>query len=277
MTAETQAGWIGRGHTRTDVLSDRLIEQFRATLPEVLAPGPVPPGLFWALAPDALPPADLGRDGHPRLGVLLPDLPLRRRMWAGGEVMFHGDFAPGDSVTRDTRIERIEPKKGGSGPLIFVALRHVYRVSGRDVVTERQDLVYRPDPDPATAAPAPPPVAPDLGAPVAAMELATDPVRLFRFSALTFNGHRIHYDADYARDVEGYAGLVVHGPMQAVAMLNLAARVLERCPSRFVYRGLVPLIAGEAAVVEAHRDGDALSLRVRKCGGPVTMGARADA
>ena len=107
------------------------------------------------------------------------------------------------------------------------------------------------------------------------MPLLADPVRLFRFSALTFNGHRIHYDADYARDVEGYAGLVVHGPLQAVAMMVLAARVLERVPAVFSYRGLSPLTLGQEAVVEAHRDGDALGLRVRRRGGPVTMAGRA--
>lgn len=230
--------------------------------------------MFWTLSPDAYPPADLGRDGHPRLGLELPPLPLKRRMWAGGEVAFRGVFHVGDAVVRDSRIERISEKTGSTGPLIFVSVRHDYSVGGKVIVSERQDLVYREDP--AAGAPAVIyPDAPDLGPPLAEMPLLADPVRLFRFSALTFNGHRIHYDADYARGVEGYAGLVVHGPLQAVAMMVLAARVLGREPAVFSYRGLSPLTLGQDAVVEAHRDGDGLALRVRRSGGPVTMAGRA--
>lgn len=264
------ADWIGRGEVRRDLLSDRLIGQFRATLPALLWEAALPLGVFWTLAPDALPPGDLGRDGHARLGIALPVMPLPRRMWAGGEVRFLHPLTAGDMVEKDSRIEAITPKAGSTGPLIFIALRHVYRVAGRVCISERQDLVYRADPVAGQAAPAYP-SAPDLGRPVATMPLVTDPVCLFRFSAMTFNGHRIHYDAEYARHVEGYGGLVVHGPMQAVAMLNLAARVLGRVPDVFSYRGLSPLIAGEAAEVQAHRAAAGLALRVMKPGGAVTM------
>lgn len=272
---EDHSDWIGRGNVRRDHVSARLIGQFRATLPDLLAEAEVPPGLFWALCPDALPPADLGRDGHPRLGVLLPPLPLPRRMWAGGEVRFLSPLRPGDEVERESRIERIAPKQGSTGPLIFISVRNDYRVEGRTCISERQDLVYRADPVPGEPAPAYPP-APDIGPPVAALPLLSDPVRLFRFSAMTFNGHRIHYDVDYARQVEGYDGLVVHGPLQAVAMMNLATRVLGRLPGVFSYRGLSPLIAGQAAEVQAHREGAGLALRVIRPGGPVTMAGRAD-
>lgn len=266
--------WIGRGSIRHDHVSDRLIGQFRATLPDLLAEAEAPLGLFWALCPDALPPDDLGRDGHARLGIMLPKLPLPRRMWAGGEVRFLSPLHEGDTVERDSRIERIEPKQGSTGALIFISVRHDYRVGGRTCISERQDLVYRADPVPGEPAPAYPP-APDIGPPVAALPLLSDPVRLFRFSAMTFNGHRIHYDADYARQVEGYGGLVVHGPLQAVAMMNLAAQVLGRSPEVFTYRGLSPLIAGQPAEVQAHRDGAGLALRVIRPGGPVTMAGRA--
>lgn len=276
MPQDSYQDWIGRGERRSDLVTDRLIDQFRATLPDILAEAEVPLGLFWALAPDALPPADLGRDGHARLGRFLPELPLPRRMWAGGEVTFPGTLRPGDRVEKDSRIERITPKTGSTGPLIFISVRHTYAVDGRTVISERQDLVYREDPVPGQAAPAYPP-ADTLGPPVATLELRSDPVRLFRFSALTFNGHRIHYDADYARTVEGYAGLVVHGPLQALALLNLAAGVLGRPPSRFSYRGLSPLIVGDPARAEAHRDGTALALRILRPAGPVTMSARAEA
>ncbi len=266
--------WIGRGSVRHDHVSERLVDQFRATLPDLLAKAEVPLGLFWALSPDALPPAELGRDGHPRLGITLPELPLPRRMWAGGEVRFLAPLLIGDRVERESRIERIEPKQGSTGALIFISVRHNYRVGGRECISERQDLVYRADPVPGEPAPTYP-AAPDLGTPVADFPLVSDPVRLFRFSAMTFNGHRIHYDADYARQVEGYGGLVVHGPLQAVAMMNLAAQVLGGVPSVFSYRGLSPLIAGQTATVQAHHDGDWLALRVVRPGGPVTMAGRA--
>lgn len=262
--------WIGRGESRVDIVSDRLIDQFRATLPEIVTADPVPPGLFWTLAPDALPQLQLGRDGHARLGQFLPQMPLTRRMWAGGEVKFLGVLRPGDVVEKDSRIERISPKTGSTGALIFISVRNLYRVGGVEMVSERQDLVYRAEKIPGTVEPDDP-GAPDLGEPLAVQHLASDPVRLFRFSAMTFNGHRIHYDADYARNVEGYAGLVVHGPMQAVAMLNLAAKVLGTCPAVFIYRGLSPLICGEAARVEAYGCDNSLTLRVLKPGGAVTM------
>lgn len=262
--------WIGRGESRTDSVSNRLIDQFRATLPEIVTPDPVPLGLFWALAPDALPPSNLGRDGHARLGKFLPQMPLTRRMWAGGEVVFVGALSPGDMVEKDSRIERIAPKTGSTGALIFVSVRNCYSVGGIEVVSERQDLVYRAEASPGAAGPDYPP-APDLGQPLAVQDLVSDPVRLFRFSAMTFNGHRIHYDVDYARNVEGYGGLVVHGPMQAVAMLNLAAKVMGACPKVFTYRGLSPLICGEAARTEAYNQDNGLTLRVVKSGGAVTM------
>jgi 3-methylfumaryl-CoA hydratase len=268
------ANWMQRTITRQDVVSDRLIGQMRATLPDHLAPGLVPLGLFWTLAPDALTPDHLGRDGHPRQGIFLPQMPLPRRMWAGGEIRFHHELSPGDVVTMTSRIEAIVPKTGSTGDLIFVTMRHGYAVGGHSVIDERQDLVYRADPAPGQAAPAYPP-APDIGPPLASRALHSDPVLLFRFSALTFNGHRIHYDADYARQTEGYGGLVVHGPLQAMVMLNMAAQLLGRTPSRFAYRALSPLIAGEAAMIEAHAQGSDLALRVVKPGGPVTMSATA--
>ena len=183
--------WINRGHCRSDVITNRLIEEFHATLPDILAKDPVPLGLFWALAPDALAPGDLGRDGHARLGINMPQMPLPRRMWAGGEVSFLGTFRPGDNVVKDSRIEKIEAKTGSTGPLIFISVRYRYCVAGVEIVNERQNLVYRRDAAPGDPVPTYPP-APDIGTAAASFALTSDPVRLFRFSALTFNGHRIH-------------------------------------------------------------------------------------
>ncbi len=270
-TDDSPEAWIGRSRQRLDVVTPRLIEQFRATLAETLAPADVPLGLFWALGPEALPPADLGRDGHPHLGLILPRLPLPRRMWAGGEVEFPGALRIGDAVRRDSRVEAITFKTGSTGPLGFVSVRHDYLVDGQLQVTERQDLVYREDPVPGARQPVAPAAA-DLGPPLAGLTLFPDPVLLFRYSAITFNGHRIHYDRSYATEVEGYDDLVVHGPMQATLMLNVAAMAMGRCPQRFSYRGVSPLTCGKKIRVEAHEGADGgLSLRVSHDGGAVTM------
>ena len=267
------ADWIGRSFTRREPVSERLVEGFRATLGPWLADLDMPAGLHWCLCPDMMGADRLGRDAHPRTGIFLPALPFPRRMWAGGSLDMTGRFRPGDLVTRTTTIERIRFRQGRSGPLGFVAVRHLYAVDGRTVLDEVHDIVYRPDPVPGVAET--PPTAPDLGAPLNAMELTPDQVLLFRFSALTFNGHRIHYDHPYATGVEGYDGLVVHGPLQAVLMLNLAARVLGRGPRSFHYRGLSPLTVGKPIAVEAHDGQGGLALRVRVKDGPVTMEATA--
>ncbi len=270
------ADWIGRSFAREDAVTPRLIEGARAALGPWLAEAEVPTGLFWMLAPDAVAADALGPDGHVRTGRFLPALPLPRRMWAGGELRLSDDLRPGDRVVRTSVIGKVTGKTGASGPLGFVTLENRYETAeGRPILEERQDIVYRGAAVPGAPAPALPP-APDLGAPVMAFTLTPDPVLLFRFSALTFNGHRIHYDFPYATGEEGYAGLVVHGPMQALLMLNLAQRAMGRRPARFSYRGVSPLIAGQEIAVEAHpgREG-ALDLRVRVAGGAVTMMAQA--
>lgn len=266
-------GWIGRRWARSDVVSDRLIAGYRATFPGLLGPGAVPPGLHWALAPDLAEPDALGRDGHPEPGLFVPALPLPRRMWAGGEIAFHAPLTPGDTVDRDTTVTDITFKQGSTGNLGFVTLRHVLTVSGEQRLEERQDIVYRDDPVPGTPAPQAPRAVP--WTPAQSWSVTPDPVLLFRYSALTFNGHRIHYDHPYATDVEGYAGLVVHGPMQALWMLNLAAQMLGRLPARFRYRGLSPLICGFPVRIEAVEGPGEIALRVRTEEGGITMQATA--
>lgn len=233
--------WIGRQEDRRDVVSDVLVERFRATIPVGLWDGAdVPAGIIWCLGLPALPLQDLGPDGHPARGGFLPPVPLVSRMWAGGEIVHYGDLCVGDAVVHSARIADVVAKSGRSGPLVFVTVAHEYRVDGRLVVSERQDIVYR---DPARPDV---PVALDLSRPAGEGWMSCGPVQMFRYSALTFNGHRIHYDVDYARDREGYPGLVVHGPLQATLLLNRAAARLGSVPSRFAFRGLSPLFAGEA-------------------------------
>lgn len=288
------AAWIGRTHSRRDIITERLVAGFTATLaplsgtggatPDGVPPGSVPPGLFWCLAPDIVAAEDLGPDGHPRLGLFLPRLPYPRRMWAGGELRFHGAFATGDSVTRTSTIENIAFKTGSSGRLAFVTVRHHYGVGDRLVLDERQDIVYREPAPPGTATGG----APQAGAtpidvpaetpPLAVRDIATDPVMLFRYSALTFNGHRIHYDQPYATGVEGYAGLVVHGPLQATLLLDLVTHWLGTLPGRFSYRGVAPLICGTPCRADLRAsDEGGLSARIVTSGGQVTMTASAGA
>lgn len=198
---------------------------------------------FWTPEP----PTHLGRDGHPRQGLgAIPDTGLPRRMWAGGRLEFQAPLWPGRPATRRTTCETVTHKTGRSGPLAFVTLRHDITQDGGKVLTEWQDLVYRADPAPGEPAPAAPHA--DGGAEV---EQAADfdAVTLFRYSALTFNGHRIHYDADYARNVEGYDGVVVHGPLLAQRLVLMAAARQEGRLRRFSFRATAPLILGDAATL----------------------------
>ncbi|WP_102109529.1 acyl dehydratase [Oceaniglobus roseus] len=210
--------------------------------PEVGAP--LPPFFhhihFW----EARPPEMLGRDGHPRVGTgLIPDLGLPRRMWAGGALSFRAPLIAGRPARRTSRVVSAVRKEGRSGPLAFVTLAHEVHQEDRLCLAERQDLVYREDHDPSRPVPAAPPAP---GRAERTLPLATDTTTLFRYSALTFNGHRIHYDEAYAREVEGYAGLVVHGPLLAQHLILMAADSLGPL-AEFRFRLTSPLICGEAA------------------------------
>jgi 3-methylfumaryl-CoA hydratase len=190
---------------------------------------------FW----DPKPAPELGDDGHPARGGLVPDFDLPRRMWAGGRLTFHAPLLAGVKASRSTRLLAATQKTGRTGPLAFVTLRHEIRQRGALALTEDQDLVYR-------AADAPrgtPTAAPGQGQHRETRQF--DPVQLFRYSALTLNGHRIHYDADYARGIEGYPGLVVHGPLLAQYLMLLAERRLGRL-SNFAFRATAPLCLPEA-------------------------------
>ncbi|TMV09251.1 FAS1-like dehydratase domain-containing protein [Arenibacterium halophilum] len=257
----TAVDWIGQTRSVTDTLTPRLAAEFAATLGHMLCPGPAQPGLQWVLAPEVLPAGDLGRDSHPRLGLVLPDLGLPRRMWAGGFITWHGGISVGDVVTRETTVQDVAFKEGRSGRLGFVTLDHRYLVEGSLRVAEVHDIVYRPDPDPSQPAPQPPQAEPWPDA--RGRETTPDATLLFRYSAITFNGHRIHYDHAYATEVEGYGGLVVHGPIQSTWMQHLACEVLGDVPSTFRYRGLSPLICGTPVRVECRKTDTGLDLRVR--------------
>ena len=266
MTHDTQAG---RTETRADTVSPDMLRRMAATL-GVPVPDAVPPGWHWTLFQDWAAPDGIGPDGHPRRSGFLPpvhDLP--RRMWAGGEVCLLAPLRPGDAVTRTSTIRSVQEKQGGTGRLVFVTVDHVVNGPHGPAIEERQDLVYRgadgaavKPADPAPPAPAGP-----------GRTVHPDPVLLFRYSALTGNGHRIHYDADYVRAEEGYPGLVVHGPLQATWMAALPGVPL----SRFSFRGRRPCFAGAPLRLQAWQDGAAWQMRTLDPSGAVCMEGEADA
>lgn len=251
--------WIGRTDEAVDRIDPRLVRSFLATLdrdPGDMSEGdPVPLCLHWCLAPPVMPNSATGPDGHPARGGFLPPVPLPRRMWAGGELRFLAPLVVGDRVTRRSRIEAVELKQGRSGPLCFVTVRHDILASAVVAIEERQDIVYRAA-EPAGAAPAARPEAAETATADVTRAFDPSPLALFRYSALTFNGHRIHYDRRYCLEEENYPGLVVHGPLQATLLVQLAADTLGRTPAVFSYRGVMPLFDGEAMDLNARRDGD---------------------
>lgn len=271
--------WIGRIERKSDILTPGLIERLRATIGDMAPEGldAVPLAAHWCLAPVAVPPAEIGPDGHPARGGFLPPVPLPRRMWAGGALHFHRPLEIGDTVTRTSRIVDVTAKIGRSGRLVFVTVEHeISTGTGTVAITERQDIVYR---EAQTGSAQQAAASPRPDAPPAehrhVIEATT--TLLFRYSALTFNGHRIHYDRDYARNVEGYPGLVVHGPLQATLLINLAARLESgRLPKTFTYRGLSPLFDGASFTINANRKENGTTLWCADGAGVTTMEATAE-
>lgn len=195
---------------------------------------------FW----DAQPPDALGRDGHPKVGGFLPDMGLPRRMWAGGRLSFRDPVALGAPARKRSTIAAAKRKKGRSGPLAFVTVRHeIGDAANAAAIVEEQDIVYREDPAPDAPAPRVEQAPSDE---THSARWSANPTLLFRYSALTFNGHRIHYDLDYCREVEGYPGLVVHGPLLATLMLELAANVCAQPIASFAFRARRPVFHTEA-------------------------------
>lgn len=237
--------WIGKEETASETIAEVLLARYRATLGQWLAPGDAahaPLGLHWCLA---LPLADidkLGPDGHPARGEFLPPVPLPSRMWAGGELRLVGPLPALATVTRRSAIADLTLKQGRSGPLVLVAVNHEYVVDGETAIFETQNIVYRESTPPK---PGPAPADPPVPAKGAQAVLTPDPVLLFRYSAITFNGHRIHYDRPYACETEGYPDLVVHGPLQATLLLNLAAKACGGMPACLRYRSLAPCHSGK--------------------------------
>lgn len=237
--------WLGRTEHCEAILTQQMLDAYRATLAPHLweEEGLAPPGLHWCLAPMTLTAKmdELGEDGHPVRGGFLPPVLLPRRMWAGGELQTLEPLPIGETVRRDSTISDIRFKEGRSGKLCFVTVQHELSCHGVVAIRERQDIVYRGASSTVGASPGSAP--PQNGERQEWVE--TPSTLLLRYSALTFNAHRIHYDLPYATEVEGYQGLVVHGPLQASLLFNLAARHAQKVPGRFAYRGMAPLISGQ--------------------------------
>jgi 3-methylfumaryl-CoA hydratase len=234
--------WIGR----QEMLADQVTHVPAAALSATLDRDDAPPRLG-----DALPPlwhwlyflplarqSEIGADGHPSRGGFLPPVPLPRRMWAGGRFVFHQPLRIGEAITRTSTVADVTVKEGRNGPLCFVLVRHEIAGPHGLALTEEHDIVYRDAPQPNE-----PPARP-RAAPAEATwqrDITPDPVMLFRYSALTFNGHRIHYDRRYVTEVEGYPGLIVHGPLIATLLVDLLRRNTEAPLRSFRFRAVSPL------------------------------------
>ncbi len=278
MEFDTLQAWVGRTEERHDVVTEAPLAALAATLdrddPLPRAGDPVPPLWHWLYFLPLARQSEIGPDGHAKRGGFLPPVALPRRMWAGGRLLFHEPLRVGDPMRRVSRIERIDAKEGQSGSLVFVTVSHQVQGPRGLALTEEHDIVYREAPAPGAALP------PSIAAPTNPRferEIAPDPVLLFRYSALTFNGHRIHYDRRYVTEVEGYPGLIVHGPLIATLLCDLlrrerpAARV-----ARFEFKALRPLFDIHRFTVCGRDDGAGrIALWARDHEGALAMQASA--
>jgi len=235
--------WVGKSETRTDLIDARPLELLSATLdrddPSPRDGDAVPPLWHWLYFLPVYRQSEVGPDGHAKRGGFLPPVALPRRMWAGSRIEWHRPLTVGAVATRDSRIVSVTPKRGKSGELVFVLVRHEISVAGVLVLTEEHDIVYR-DLSPAESSQRAAPAAPPSAA--WTRRIVPDDVLLFRYSALTFNSHRIHYDRRYVTEVEGYPGLVVHGPLLATLLVDLVRRHRpEAMLRRFEFRAQSPL------------------------------------
>ena len=271
--------WIGRTESRTDQITAAPVAAQTATLDRDDAepvPGTeLPPLWHWLYFLPMARHSEIGPDGHPKRGGFLPPVPLPRRMWAGSRLTFVQPVRVGDALTRESRILDVSGKEGRTGHLVFVTVRHDYSLASGLAITEEHDIVYRDNPQPGQPAPKPTPAPTDSQF---SREIVPDPVLLFRYSALTFNGHRIHYDRSYVTEVEGYPGLIVHGPLIATLLLDLLRRNLPDARVKsFTFRAVRPTFDINTFSVHGRRDADGkVALWGRDHEGWLTMDATAE-
>ena len=272
---QTPADWIGRSRRQADSISPWPSRALIATLGlDRPAPGgndALPPLWHWMHFLEAATRSALGPDGHPATGGFMPAVRQPRRMWAGGRLEFCVPLRLGQPAEKLSTIADVAEKTGRSGPLTFVTVRHEIRSGGQLCVSEEQDIVYRDDP-PAGARRPEPKRAPEDADLTRAWRC--DTTVLFRYSALTFNGHRIHYDLEHAR-AEGYPGVVVHGPLLATLLLELAREMPPAPIGRFAFRATAPVFADEDFACCGRAEDERLTLWVRGSDGRLAMEAEA--
>jgi 3-methylfumaryl-CoA hydratase len=266
--------WIGTSSTSEAHLDTAQANLMAVTLdrdPGFRAGDQLPPAWHWLYFHDLVKASNLGADGHPQLGIVMPPVPLPRRMWAGGSFVFHMPLRLGDMVQRTSVVRSISAKTGRSGPLYFVGVEHTLRTHGALSLVEEQTIVYRELSSDAAATQAQP-------APAGAdytRRHTLDSTALFRYSALTFNGHRIHYDLDYCRAIEGYPNLVIQGPLIATLLLDLYVQQGQPL-KRFSYRAKSPLFLPHAFTVNGKADGRTARLWASDHEGGLAMEADVD-
>ena len=277
-TLEHLRSWIGRSEQRTDTITAAPLAALAAALdrddPAPATGTAVPPLWHWLYFLPIARQSELGPDGHPRRGGFLPPVELPRRMWAGGRLTFERPLRVGEVATRTSRIDDVTAKDARSGPLVFVTVHHALSTPEGHAISEAHDIVYRGLPAPGSAAT--PPRAPTDE--TFARTVVPDDVLLFRYSALTFNGHRIHYDRRYVTEVEGYPGLVVHGPLIATLLLDLLGRERPTATvARFDFKAVSPLFDLHPFELCGRPDGErGFALWARSAEGALAMQATAE-
>jgi len=279
LTMQNLDAWIGRSETLADTIVATPVIALNATLDHEAidaAPGtPLPPLWHWLYFLPRHRQSEIGADGHAKRGGFLPPVPLPRRMWAGGQFEFRSPVRVGDVVERTSTIDDVTTKTGRTGTLVFVKVRHELRCNGASApaVVEFHDIVYREAKKPGDVEP--PPQRAEADAPWQ-REIVPDDVLLFRYSALTFNGHRIHYDRKYVTEVEGYPGLIVHGPLIATLLMDLLRRhAPEAEVAAFRFKAVRPTFDGRPMRVNGRREGDTVHLWAQDHEGWLTMDATA--
>ncbi|MFT3964409.1 MAG: MaoC family dehydratase N-terminal domain-containing protein [Sphingobium sp.] len=259
------SAWVGRSEQLSDILEPSRTNALRAALGDAPVAHGAPLSLLhhWLYFWDVRPPEGLGADGHPARGGFLPPVPLPRRMWAGGRLQFLKPLTVGERATRVSTILDVKAKSGKSGHLVFVTVKHELSGGQGLAVVEEHDIVYREAAAPGSI-PAPAPGEPPQAE--WSRDVDPDPVLLFRYSALTMNGHRIHYDRPYAVAEEAYPGLVVHGPLQATLLADLGARHLDAPVTGFDFRGQSPAFDGAPLHVRGDRTEGGASLWTQQGG-----------
>jgi len=271
--------WQGKTETRHDSLGLSPVRAMSATLDRDDAEphngDALPPLWHWLYFLPVARQSDIGPDGHPKRGGFLPPVPLPRRMWAGGRLHWHQPMRLGEDIQRVSSIEKVQHKTGRSGELLFVQVLHRYSNAHGLCLEETHDIVFRPEADPSAAAV--PGIKP-VHAAVWQRDILPDDVLLFRYSALTFNSHRIHYDRRYVTQVEGYPGLIVHGPLMATLLVDLLRRHSERVVQSFEFKAVKPVFeCADQRVLSvcAHPDGEQVHAWVQDHQGDVCMQATA--